>query len=113
QEQQLEKLNSVIENTLKHFSEEFAQQYKKAFDSLDAEIPTEKLEASINKIIRDKTAAYSDFISKNKDYAGVEGTEDNWLKRDLGFMTCALRKSLLPKRQRAAASFGAKTTLSP
>ncbi|MDE6724851.1 MAG: hypothetical protein K2J79_04525, partial [Ruminiclostridium sp.] len=100
QEQQLEKLNSVIENTVKHFSEEFAEQYGKAFDSLDAELPKDKLEASINKIIRDKTAAYADFISKNKDYAGVEGTEDSWLKRDLGFMTNALRKSFTPEKSK-------------
>lgn len=100
QEQQLEKLNSVIENTVKHFSEQFAEQYGKAFDSLDAELPKDKLEASINKIIRDKTAAYADFISKNKDYAGVEGTEDSWLKRDLGFMTNALRKSFTPEKAR-------------
>lgn len=98
QMEQLEKLNSVIENTVKNFSEQFSERYGKAFDSLDADLPKDKLEASINKIIRDKTSAYTDFISKNKDYAGVENTEDSWLKRDLGFMTCALRKAFTPAK---------------
>ena len=96
QEEQLKNLNSIIENTVKHFSEQFLEQYGKAFESLDENFPKDKLEASINKIIRDKTAAYADYISKNKDYAGVENTEDSWLKRDLGFMTCALRKAFTP-----------------
>lgn len=98
QKEQLDKLNGVIENTVKNFSEQFSEQYGKAFESLDADFPKDKLEASIDKIIRDKTAAYADYISKNKDYAGVENTQDSWLKRDMGFMTCALRKAFAPAK---------------
>ena len=93
QTEQLEMLKGVFESAAKDFAGQIIEQTKTAFENSGQELSADKLEKSIAEIINGKKEAYSDFMRRNKDYAGVENTEDSWLKRDLGFMTYELRKA--------------------
>ncbi len=88
---QLQNLNSAIDSAVSDFAEQIDNEIGKAY--ADSDYSADKLKDSIAKIINDKKSAYTSFIKKNKDYAGVENTEDSWLKRDLGFMNRALRNA--------------------
>lgn len=100
---QLEIMNGLYEKAVSEFTEGFKHGINEldagldlSFTYLGIELPEGKIEASIRGVIDGKRAAYSDYITKNKDYAGVESTEDSWLKRDVGFMTCALKNAFKP-----------------
>ena len=103
QKSQLEIMNGLYEKAVSEFVEEFKHGINEldagldlSFSYLGVDVPENKLEASIRGIIDGKRAAYSDYIVKNKDYAGVEDTEDSWLKRDVGFMTSSLKNAFRP-----------------
>lgn len=96
QQEQLNIMNGLYEKAVKEFADSMWENTGVAFASLGADLPKDTLEASVKAIIDGKRNAYSDFINKNKDYAGVENTSDSWLKRDVGFMTQALRKACNP-----------------
>ena len=96
QKEQLNILNGLYEKKVKEFTDGISKKIEHAFDSLGADLPKDTLRASIRQVIDGKRNAYSDFIKADKDYAGVENTDDRWLKRDVGYMTCALRKAYTP-----------------
>lgn len=103
QKSQLEIMNGLYEKAVSEFVEEFKHGINEldtgldlSFSYLGVDVSENKLEASIRGIIDGKRAAYSDYIVKNKDYAGVEDTEDSWLKRDVGFMTSSLKDAFRP-----------------
>lgn len=103
QKSQLEILNGLYEKVVSEFVEGFKHGINEldagldlSFSYLGVDVSENKLEASIRGIIDGKRAAYSDYIAKNKDYAGVEDTEDSWLKRDVGFMTSSLKNAFRP-----------------
>lgn len=105
QKTQLDILEGLYEKAVKDFAEQFAhgspdEEFEKGLDLsftyFGTELPEGKIEASIRGVMDGKRAAYSDYIAKNKDYAGVENTEDSWLKREVGFMTCALKNAFKP-----------------
>ena len=103
QKSQLEIMNGLYEKAVNEFIEGFKHGVNELDAGLDLsfshygmDISEDKLDASIRRIIDGKRAAYSDYIAKNRDYAMVENTEDSWLKRDVGFMTCALKNAFRP-----------------
>lgn len=107
--EQLDIMNGLYEKALKEFSDtimhgtngETNKGLDGSFKTLGVEYSEEKLDASIRGAIDGKKAAYAEFIKKNKDYAGVENTKDSWLKRDVGFMTCALKNVYKPENVKA------------
>lgn len=96
QNEQLNILNGLYEKAIKDFADSIWEKSEGAFGALGADLPQDTLKASVYHVIDSKKNAYSDFIKNNKDYAGVESTADSWLKRDVGFMTDALRKAYTP-----------------
>ncbi len=96
QNKQLNTLNGLYEKAVKDFADSILEKAEGAFGALGADLPKDTLEASVHQVIDDKRNAYSKFIKNNKDYAGVESTADSWLKRDVGFMTRALRNAYTP-----------------
>ena len=53
----------------------------------------EKIRSSVECLINDKIDSYRDFISENPDFAGLKGTEDEWLTGSHRFMTSELQKA--------------------
>ncbi len=96
QNEQLNILNGLYEKAIKDFADSIWEKSEGAFGALGADLPQDTLKASVYHVIDSKKNTYSDFIKNNKDYAGVESTADSWLKRDVGFMTDALRKAYTP-----------------
>lgn len=96
QNEQMNILNGLYEKAVKDFADSISEKAEGAFGALGADLPRDTLEASIRQVIDGKRNAYSDFIKTNNDYANVESTVDSWLKRDVGFMTDALRKAYTP-----------------
>lgn len=96
QKEQLEILNSEYEKAVKSFVDEITEDYGRIFAGLGEDMPMDKLEESIRQIMNGKRDAYAKFIELNKDYAGIDGTADSWLRRDVEFMTDTLRKAYTP-----------------
>lgn len=93
QKEQLEILHSAFENAINDFISQISEDVDYTFGTLGADMDMDKLADSIRQVMYNKKGAYSQFIKNNKDYAGLEGSVDSWLKRDVGYMTDALRKA--------------------
>jgi hypothetical protein len=52
-----------------------------------------KIKDSVAAAVRDLARQYTDFVEQNKDYAGIAGTDDAWLRDDDFFMTYQLRQA--------------------
>lgn len=96
QAEQLEKLNAVYDKAINEVIENIVGKTERTFSALGAALPEGKLEKSIRQVISGKADAYRGFIEKNKDYAGIENTEDKWMARDIGFMAGALKNAYQP-----------------
>lgn len=53
----------------------------------------DKIRSSVTDIINNKINSYREFISENPDFAGLKGTEDEWLTGSHRFMTSELQKA--------------------
>lgn len=101
QAEQLERLNAVYDKAVNEAVENMVSKTERTFGDLGAALPQGKLEKSIRQVIKDKTDAYRSFIAENKDYAKIKNTEDKWLARDIGYMTCALKTACKPETAEA------------
>ena len=93
QREQLEILHNTFEKAINDFVDQISEDVNYTFGKLGADMDMDKLAESIRQVIYDKKDAYSEFIKNNSDYADLEGSVDSWLKRDVGYMTDALRKA--------------------
>ena len=96
QTEQLEKLNAVYDKAVNEIIDNIVGRTEQSFSELGAALPEGKLEKSIRQVISDKVDGYRDFIAENRDYAGIENTDDKWMARDIGFMTNALKNAYQP-----------------
>lgn len=92
--EQLEILNDRFEKTVGDFADQLTERARMGFGE---ELPEDKLADSIRGVIYGKKDAYGEYIQKHKDYAGIGGTADSWLRRDTGFMTRALINAYTPE----------------
>ena len=93
---QLEELNKLFDKAVSETISHNALRTELTFDDLGASLPEGKLEASIRQVMDDKMNSYRSFIADNKDYAGINDGENKWLRRDIGYMTNALRNAFTP-----------------
>lgn len=105
QKAQLEIMNALYDKVAKDFAGRYGRGYDESDEVyyggvLGVKLPEGKLEASIRAVMNGKKAAYTEFIKRNKNYAGIENTEDGWLKRDVGFMTGTLKNAYKPENIR-------------
>lgn len=96
QAEQLGKLNAVYNKAVNEVVENTVERTERSFSDLGAALPEGKLEKSIRQVMNDKINAYRGFIAKNKDYAGIKNTEDQWMARDIGFMAHSLTNAYQP-----------------
>lgn len=94
--EQLEILYSTFENAIKDFTDQLSESVDYTFGTLGADIDMDKFADSIRQVMYDKKDAYAEFIENNKDYADLEGSVDSWLRRDVNYMTEALRQAYSP-----------------
>ena len=102
QTEQLENLNKMFDKAVSEVISNTAAYTEYVFDDLGASLPEGKLEASIRQVMTDKRDAYSRYIADNSDYAGINGGEDKWLRRDIGYMANALRNAFTPAETSSA-----------
>ena len=96
QTEQLDNLNKLFDKAVTEVISNTAAFTEYVFDDLGASLPEGKLEASIRQVMTDKKNAYSRYIADNSDYAGINDSEDKWLRRDIGYMANALRNAFTP-----------------
>ena len=96
QKEQLEILYNTFDNAIKDFTDQLSEGVDYTFGTLGADIDMDKFADSIRQVMYDKKNAYAEFIENNKDYAGLEGSVDSWLERDVNYMTEALRQAYSP-----------------
>lgn len=82
--------NSAIEQIADKTANELGGFFEE--NGVDGEI--EKIKNSIIKAYHEQVDQYSDYIKTDNDYANLNGTENEWLKKDDSYMACQLRKAV-------------------
>ncbi|QHI72933.1 hypothetical protein [Aminipila terrae] len=88
----LSKLESDFDSAVKIIAENTAKEVGGFFGQNEVRGETQKIQDSVIKAYQDLVNKYSEYISKEKDYAKLDGTDNQWLKNDDSYMACQLRK---------------------
>jgi len=107
QMEELQKLDSMILTHVENYAEQFSELVGNFLDENGVHGEQTAIKESIKDLFLQRTAEYIDFIQKNENYAGVKGTEDEWLLMDHLFMGEQLRYAF--KSQQFDWSFNSKS----
>lgn len=88
---QLQKLDEMIGACVEAYANEFAEMAGEFFSDNGIGIETDQMKATITEFFEQRKDAYTSFIQENENYAGVKGTEDEWLLGDIQYMSEQLR----------------------
>lgn len=91
-ETELSKLDKLFNTVKEKIATLFADKLDNFFEGNDIIVEKEKIYQSVLNSFDRKINNYSKYIEINKNYAGIEGTPDEWLKNDANFMASQLRK---------------------
>ncbi|GGE35991.1 hypothetical protein GCM10011391_13490 [Pullulanibacillus camelliae] len=94
QEEQLQKLDDMIYSHVEKYADQFSEMADTFFSENGININKDQFKDSIMDFFQQRKNAYADFIQENKDYAGIKGTENEWLLNDNQFMGEQLRYAL-------------------
>ena len=90
---QMKILEETVGKAISDAAKAYADYAGKFLEDMGQAGEYEKIRSSVESLINDKISAYCDFISENPDFAGLKGTEDEWLTGSHRFMTSALQKA--------------------
>lgn len=90
---QLQKLDDMIYASVEKYANEFAEMAGNFFSENGTDIGKDQFKDTIIEFFEQRKNAYTSFIQKNEDYAGIKGTEDEWLLSDVQYMSKQLRYS--------------------
>lgn len=96
QETQLSTLNAIFDKVVNRYSKGYSSAVSAAFEHYGVSVDSEKLEQSVTEIMKQKREGYRSYVSSNSDYAGLSGSKDSWLERDVRYMTDQLRSQYSP-----------------
>lgn len=91
--EQMKILEDTVGKAINDAAKNYAEYANGFLEKLGQTDEYDKIYSSVKSLINDKINAYRDFISENKDFAGLKGTEDEWLKDSHRFMTSELQKA--------------------
>lgn len=89
----LSQLETDFNSAVTLFADKTAKELGSFFEENEASGETQKIKDSIIRAYNDQVDQYSDYIKTNNDYANLNGTENEWLKKDDSYMACQLRKA--------------------
>lgn len=104
-ETNLNKLAEMIDIHKTNLVKSFVDRLDETLDFSDSPEERERIYNSVLSEIDSKTAAYSDFAKSNRDYADINGPEEEFLRQDSAYMASELRRAMAgadtPKAQSA------------
>ena len=89
--EQLQKLDGMIYSSVEKYANEFAEMAGNFFSENGMNIDGDQFKDTIREFFEQRKNAYTSFIQENENYAGVKGTEDEWLLSDIQYMSEQLR----------------------
>lgn len=93
-ERLLSQLKSEFGSAVDSLADKAAKEIGGFFEENGASGEIQKIHDSILNAYQDTVEKYSDYMKDGKDYAGLGGTENEWLKNDNSYMAGRLRKAL-------------------
>ena len=90
---QMSILSATVGKAMSYVADAYADYAGGFLEQLGQTGEKEKIRSSVAQLMNDKVNSYRDFIAENPDFAGLEGTEDEWLTGSHRFMTSELQKA--------------------
>lgn len=88
---QLQKLDDMVYSSVEKYANEFAEMAGNFFSENGMDIGQDQFKDTIIEFFEQRKNAYTSFIQGNENYAGIKGTEDEWLLSDVQYMSEQLR----------------------
>lgn len=92
-QEQMELLNNAFNTAADKLAEGYVKNLTEVYGAFGVSLPENEVSQSIKVILEQKKESYRDFVSKNSDYANLNGSQDKWLERDMKYMANALRNA--------------------
>lgn len=93
QSSNLKTLNDMFYSAKEGLVQDLIDQVGSFFEEYGVSDIKEDIYQSVFTAADTKAEAYSAYIQSNKNYAGINGTKDEWLKTDSAYMASELRKA--------------------
>lgn len=90
---QLKILTDTVGQAINDVADAYADYAGGFLENLGQSGERDKIRLSVKSLINDKINSYREFISENPNFAGLNGTEDEWLTGSHRFMTSQLQKA--------------------
>lgn len=103
-EAEMAKLEEIYSQTKEEFADSFAQTVGGFYEDLGQSGVAADMKASVLAMVDSKTAAYEEHLKQAGDYANLEGSENQWLRQDDGYMASKLREHMAAAEKVEAAS---------
>lgn len=92
-QEQLQKLDDMMYTSVEKYANEFAEMASSFFSENGIDIDGSQFKETILGFFEQRKDNYTSFIRENENYAGIKGTEDEWLLSDVQYMSEQLRYS--------------------
>lgn len=92
--EQLAKLDSIINSAINRYADKFSEQTGAMLNKNGFEGEASAIKQSILNVYNNRVSEYHQFVDANPDYAGVKGTEDEWMLQDENFMRGMLQHAM-------------------
>lgn len=90
----LSQLDADFNTAVALLADKNSQELGGFFEENESGSETQKIKDSIITAYHDQVNQYSNFIKNNDDYASLNGTGNDWLKKDDSYMACQLRNAV-------------------
>lgn len=105
-EVEMAKLEEIYDQTKETFADSFAKTVGGFYEDLGQSGTVAEMKASVLAMVESKAAAYEAHLKQAGDYAGLEHSENQWLRQDDGYLASKLREHMAaagkPEETRAA-----------
>lgn len=93
-EAEMVKLEEIYAQTKEEFADSFEQTVGGFYEDLGQSGVAADMKASVLAMVDSKTTAYEEHLKQAGDYANLEGSENQWLRQDDGYMASKLREHM-------------------
>lgn len=93
-EQQLSRLNELMDNTKKTIIDTYSDSVGNFYEEYGRSGTGTELAESLSKGIGQRVSQYEDHLRKSESYAGLGDTTAKWLQQDDGYMAARLREDM-------------------
>ncbi len=93
-EQQLHKLNQVMDSAKETIVDSYANSVGEFYEEFGGSGTKKELADSLSKGIDNRIAAYEEHLKQSESYAVLQDTTARWLMQDDGYMAARLRKDM-------------------